>query len=284
MRVGRLVLVVATLVAILVFPLALRDAVQALRLPSAYAAPGVADADGRLYQNGNNNDNNGNNNNNNNDNGSGNNDDDDDDDNNNNNNNNESSDNDDEDNDNVVCYESLNSNEEVPCDFVDNANDNIYYPPAPAPAPAPPAPAPVASSRDCFAAGQTGEVKLIVSGGAISVRAVGPGLPAAAWIGLDAVDPGSVPPPPDGATVLDSIVWNMNSGAGCEGGAAGQVTGAVNLGIRYEIPADKSKLQIVRLEGGQWVEVDTVPDPDPNNPYISATIQETGTYAVIQQP
>ena len=62
MRVGRLVLVVATLIAILAFPLMLRDAVTALQLPSAYAAPNVADAGGRVYQDGNNNDNGGNNN------------------------------------------------------------------------------------------------------------------------------------------------------------------------------------------------------------------------------
>jgi hypothetical protein len=275
MRVGRLALVVATLVAILVFPLALRDAVQALRLPSAYAAPGVVDADGRVYQNGNNNGNDND--------GGGNNDDDDDDDN--RNDNNDESDNEGEDNDNeVICYENLNSNEEVPCGFEDN--DNYYAPPAPAPsAPsAPAAPAPIASNRSCFSAGQTGEVKLILSGGSISVRAVGPGLPQSAWIALDAVDPGSVPTPPAGATVLDSLVWNMSSGAGCDGGAAGQVTGAVNLGIPYTISADKSKLQIVRLQGGQWVEVPTVPDPSPSNSYISATVQETGTYAVIQKP
>lgn len=271
MRVGRLALVVATLVAILVFPLALRDAVQALRLPSAYAAPGITDAEGRLYQNGNNNGNDND--------GGGNNDDDDDDDDNRNDNNDES-DNEGEDNENYdVCYESMNSNEEVPCDFDDNDND-YYYPPAPAPAPAP---APV-STRDCFSAGQTGDVTLNLDGGSVAVRVVNAGLPSSVWIGVDPVNPGSVPPPPGGATVLDSLVWNIGSGAGCDGGGAAQMPGAVNLGIRYFVSADKSKLQIVRLAGGQWVEVPTVPDPSPTNPYISATIQETGTYAVIQKP
>lgn len=283
MRIGRLVLVVATLVAILVFPLVLKDAVQALKLPSAYAAQNMADAGGRLYQNGNNNGNN-------NDNGSGNNDSNDDNDNNNDGSgdgdDNESSDNEgeSEDNDNAVCYESLNSNEEVPCDFDDNGNDN-YYAPAPAPAPAAPAaPAPQANNR-CFAAGETGNVTLNLSGGAVAVRVVGPGLPQAAWIELANVnDLASVPAPPAGATLLDTMVWRINSGAGCNSGAAGQITGDVNLGITYNVSANKSRLQIVMLQNGQWMEVPTSPDPDPNNPYISATIRNTGTYAVIQKP
>jgi hypothetical protein len=269
------------MVAILVFPLLFRDALQALRLPSAYAASNTADAGGRVYQNGNNNDNNDDNNNDNN----GSNDDDDDDDvDNDNNNNNDSSDNDDEDNDNVVCYTNLNDNDEVPCDFDTTNNDNYYTPPAPAPA----APAPPASSasadRRCFAPGETGDVSLMLNGGSVVVRVVSPGLPQGTWIELDDVDPSTIPTPPGGAVLLGSMVWRMDSGSGCEAGASGQVTGAVNLGIPYNISADKSKLQIVRLEGGQWVEVTTVPDPSPNNPYISSTVQTTGTYAVIQKP
>ncbi|MCC7366784.1 MAG: hypothetical protein IT306_00055 [Chloroflexi bacterium] len=291
MRIGRLVLVVATLVAILVFPLVLKDAVQALKLPSAYAAQSMADAGGRLYQNGNNNDNDDGDNDDG-DNDDGNNDGDDDNDNNNDGSgdgdDNESNDNEgeSEDNDNAVCYESLNSNEEVPCDFDDNGNDN-YYAPAPAPAPAAPsasAPAPQANNR-CFAAGETGNVTLNLSGGAVAVRVVGPGLPQSSWIELTNVnDLGSIPAPPSGATLLDTMVWNINSGAGCSSGAAGQISGDVNLGITYSVSANKSKLQIVMLQNGQWMEVPTVPDPDANNPYISATIRNTGTYAVIQKP
>lgn len=281
MRIGRLVLVVATLVAILVFPLVLKDAIQAFKLPSAYAAPNTADAGGRVYQNGNNNDD---------DDGGNNDDDDDDDDDNDNNGDTENNDNDEEDNDNVVCYENLNDNEEVPCDFDDNdnydgdGNDNYYAPPA-----APAAPAPSASSssssRRCFSSGETGNVSLMLSGGSVVIRVVSPGLPQGAWVGLETVtDTSGIPTPPGGATMFDSMIWRLNSGAGCDGGGAGQVIGAVNLGIPYSIPADKSKLQIVYLQNGQWVEVPTSPDPDPNNPYISATVQNTGIYAVIQKP
>ena len=116
MRVGRLILVVSTLVTILVFPLLLRDAVQALRLPSAYAAPSFFDPAGRVYQNGNNDD-----------------DEDGSDD------NNDESDNEGEDNDNdaVECFVNLNDNEPFPCDFQENDND--YVPPAEPYDPGPPA-------------------------------------------------------------------------------------------------------------------------------------------------
>lgn len=278
MRIGRLVLVVATLVTILVFPLMLRGAAGSLTLPSAYAASTPADAGGRVYQNGNNNDN-GNND-----------DDDDDDDDDNENNNNESEDNENEsgDNDNVVCYENLNDNDEVPCDFDDNDNwdnDNYYSPPSYTPPAAAPAPAPSASPMSrCFAPGESGHVSLMLNGGSVVVRVVPPGMPQGTWIRLSDVEPSTIPAPPGGAVLLGSMVWRMDSGAGCEGAADGQVVGDVNLGIPYNISADKSKLQIVYLQNGQWVEVNTVPDPSPTNPYISSTIRNTGVYAVIQKP
>ena len=136
MRVGRLILVVATLVTILLFPLLVKDAVQALRLPSAYAAPSFFDTGGRVFQNGNFNDPN--------------NDDDDDA----NNENDDESDNEGEDNENegVECFVSLNDNEPVPCDFQENDNDAVVPPPAVG-APGAPASGPVPAGRRCFAAG-----------------------------------------------------------------------------------------------------------------------------------
>ena len=90
--------------------------------------------------------------------------------------------------------------------------------------------------------------------------------------------------PLPGATLLDSLVWRVDGGSPCDGPVAGQLQGDVNLGIPYNVSANKAKLQIVLLQGGQWVEIPTVPDPSPTNPYISATIRNTGTYAVIQKP
>lgn len=286
MRVGRLLLVVATLVTILVFPLMLRDAVTALKLPSAYAAPATADVGGRVYQDGNNNGND-------NDNNDGNNDPNNDDNDNRNGNNgsnsiNNANDNndDDEDNDNYACYESLNSNEEVPCDDGDNSdgNDN-YYAPAPAPN-NPPAPAPsAASDARCFSTGENGQVVLNLSGGSVVLSVVGPGLPSSSRVGLETVsDPSAIAAPPGGAMMLDALLWRVTATSGCSGSATGQISGAVNLGVPYNVSADKSKLQIVYLQGGQWVEVPTVADPDPSKPYISATIQNAGIYAVIQKP
>jgi hypothetical protein len=266
MRVGRLILVVSTLVAILVFPLLLRDAVQALRLPSAYAAPSFFDPAGRVYQNGNNDD-----------------DDDDSDD------NNDESDNEGEDNENedLECFVNLNDNEPVPCDFQEN--DNEFVPPPAEAAPPAPAAAPASgfqpASMQCFAAGATGEVTLILEGGSVTVRVVGAGFPSTAWVSLDDIeDLTGIPGPPAGATVLDRMIWRVDAGSGCDGPAIGQFPAAANLGIPYNVSADKSKLQIVILKNGVWVEVPTSPDPNPSNPYISATIQETGIYAVIQKP
>lgn len=266
MRIGRSLLVIGTLVTIMLFPLLVRDALQALRLPSAYAAANAFDPSGRVYQNGNFQD-------------------DDDDDDGGNNENNDESDNEGEDNDNgVECYLNLNENEPVPCDFEDNDND-VVYPPEPAPAPAPPPAQPDQQVSRCYDVQEVGDVRLTLPGGTIRILVVPTsGFPSATRVTLRAVDPSTVPAPPGGATVLDSLVWAIDAQNGCDGPGIGQLPSPVNLGIPYNVPADKSKLQIVRLEAGQWVNVDTVPDPDPNNPYISSTIQTAGTYAVIQRP
>jgi hypothetical protein len=267
MRVGRLILVVSTLVTILIFPLLLRDAVQALRLPSAYAAASIFDPGGRVYQNGNSDNDNNND-------GSG-------------SDNDDQSDNEGEDNDNVECFASLNDNEPVPCDFEDNDNDFV---PPPAPA-APSAPAPSAGggfqpvSRRCFGPSETGELTLLLEGGSVAIRVVNAGFPQGTWVSLDDIeDLSGIPGPPAGATMLDRMIWRVDAGNGCDGAAVNPLPAAVNLGVAYNVSANKSKLQVVLLKNGVWQEVPTVPDPDPNKPYISATIQETGLYAVIQKP
>ena len=266
MRVGRLILVVSTLVTILIFPLLLRDAVQSLRLPSAYAASSFFDPGGRVYQNGNNDDDDGNND----DDGGG--DDNDD-----------QSDNEGEDNENVECFINLNDNEPVPCDFEDNDND--VPPPPDSAAPAAPAPGggfQPASGR-CFSAGETGELTLYLEGGSVTIRVVNAGFPQGTRASLDDIeDLSGIPAPPAGATMLDRMIWRVDAQSSCDGAAVNPLPAAVNLGVAYMVSADKSKLQIVILKNNVWQEVPTVPDPV--NPYISATIQETGIYAVIQKP
>jgi hypothetical protein len=273
MRIGRLVLVVATLVTILVFPILLRDALSALRLPNVYAAPGALDQGGRVYQNGNNGDDDNDNNND----GSG---DDDD----------EDNSNDDSGNENVECFNNLNDNDPVPCNFNGNGNANGNFD-APVSdgndngAAPPPVSGFVPPSRRCFDVQEVGDIRLILSGGSITVQVVPPaGFSQITWVELDDVDPATVPAPPAGSTLLDTLVWRMDGGSPCDGPALGQLPGAVNLGIPYNVSANKSKLQIVYLRNGIWEEVPTAPDPDPANPYISATIRDTGVYAVIQKP
>jgi hypothetical protein len=291
MRAGRLLLVVATLVTIIVFPVLLRDGMRTFQMPNAYAAASTQDFGGRLYQNGNSNNNNDNNNNGNgngNSNSNSNN-------NNNNDNNNNGNGNDNSNNNNDNSNNNGNSNNNNDNSFDNgngnsndngNANDNSFVPPPPPPPPPSSSggSSNVSNSR-CFGAHETGLVHIDVSGGSVNVRVVPDApLPQGTRIELDAVDPATVPAPTGGATFLDNFVWQMQATSPCDGGSVSTLPGAVNLAIPYTITANKSKLQIVLLRNGAWEEVPTVPDPDPNHPYISATIHDTGTYAVIQKP
>jgi hypothetical protein len=274
MRVGRLILIVATLLTILVFPLLIKDAIQALRLPSAYAAPNMFDSSGRVYQNGNTNDNG----NTNNDNRGGNNDDDDNDNRNGNNDNDDESDNEgeeDDGNDNVECFANLNSNEEVPCDFEDNGNqsdggrhsgESLNRP------------------TKCFDAREVGVVQLGTGNFDVTVQV----MPHSSFnqttrLTLKKVDaPGAI----SGGTLVDSVVYELRAQSSCDGVDIGTLPNLANMGITYNVTGsvDKAKLQIVRWTGSAWENVDTVPDPVAGNPYVSATVSMAGTYALIQKP
>jgi hypothetical protein len=263
MRLGRLILVVATLVTILVFPLVARDALQTVRMPSAYAASPGLDPAGRAYQD---------------------NDDDDDDD---DNDNDDESDNEGEsgDNDNVACYRNLNSNEEVPCDFDDNDNDGTYT---------------VRRSSEsvgrsgesvnrptkCFDTREVGVVQLGTGSFDVTVQV----MPHSSFgqttrLTLKRLDPSSQPAV-TGGTLVDSVVYELKAQSSCDGADINPLPNLVNMGIVYNVPnaVDKSKLQIVRWSGSAWTNVDTVPDPVAGNPYVSATINMAGTYALIQKP
>jgi hypothetical protein len=272
MRLGRLSLVVATLIAILVFPLVARDALQTLPSPNAHAASVGLDPADQVYQN---------------DDDDGDDDDDDDDD---DNDNDDESDNEGEDNDNDddddACYLNLNSNEEVPCDFEDNDNfdddnDNVVV-------------RQVVTRRSdesvnrptkCFDAREVGVVQLGTGSYDVTVSVMPhSSLNQTTRLTLRSLNPTSVPAV-TGGTLVDSVVYQLDAQAGCDGAAIGTLPNLVNMGIVYNVtnPVDKSRLQIVRLEGGSWVNVDTVPDPVPGNPYVSATINMAGTYALIQR-
>jgi hypothetical protein len=100
---------------------------------------------------------------------------------------------------------------------------------------------------------------------------------------LRRVDPGSVPAVP--GSLVDRVVFSLDAQSSCDGAAINPLPNLVNMGIVYNVPVavDKARLQIVRLEGGSWVNVDTVPDPVAGNPYVSGTINTAGTYALIQR-
>ena len=103
---------------------------------------------------------------------------------------------------------------------------------------------------------------------------------------LRALDPATVPAPGAAGTLVDSVVFALDAQAACDGEAIGTLPNTVNMGIVYNVvPAvDKSKLQIVKLEGSTWTNVATVPDPVAGNPYVSTSIMSAGTYALIQKP
>jgi len=272
MRTGRLILVAATLVTVLVFPILAHDALNAFKSPNAYASAAVADQAGRTYANGNNNNNNnGNDNNGNGNNGK---------DNNNGNDNNG--------NDNVACFQDLNSNEEVPCDFNTNGNDNRartkgndnrgrrFAAPAES----------VNRPTKCFDTRELGVVQLGTGTYDVTIQV----MPQSSFgettrLTLRPFDP-ATQPAVTGGTLLDTVMFQVDAQSGCNGASIGTLPNAVNLGITYNVPStvDKSRLQIVRWNGSAWTNVTTVPDPTPGNPYISSTITEAGTYAVIQRP
>jgi len=89
-----------------------------------------------------------------------------------------------------------------------------------------------------------------------------------------------------GGTLVDSVMFQLDAQSSCDGAHITTLPNLVNMGIIYNVTGtvDKSKLQIVRLEGSSWVNVDTVPDPTPGNPYVSTTTGTAGTYALIQKP
>ena len=266
MRLGRLVLVVATLVTILVFPLVARDALQTLRMPNVYAQSVGSDPAGTVLQNDDD-------------------EDDDDGDEDNDNNGDDESDNEGEDNDNddVECYRSLNSNEEVPCDFDTDDDDNgttTVTRRAEARGES------VNRPTKCFDTREVGVVQLGTGSFDVTVQV----MPHSSFnqttrLTLRSLAPSSVPAP-TGGTLVDSVVYALDAQSSCDGAAINPLPNLVNMGIVYNVPnvLDKSKLQIVRLEGGAWVNVDTVPDPVAGNPYVSTTINTAGTYALIVRP
>jgi len=102
---------------------------------------------------------------------------------------------------------------------------------------------------------------------------------------LKSIDPSSAPAV-SGGTLVDSVVFSLDAQSGCDGAPIAPLPNNVNLGIVYNVPTavDKTKLQIVRWTGSAWSNIDTVPDPVAGNPYVSATINQPGTYALIQKP
>jgi hypothetical protein len=251
MRLGRLMLVVATLVTILVFPIVARDALQTVGMPRAYASAVGRDPTGAVYKDNGNDD--------------------------------DESDNENVsgDNDNVTCWESLNSNEEVPCHFdnrngnfggrhrvvVHRSNESVNRP------------------TKCFDAREVGVVQLGTGSFDVTVQV----MPHSSFnqttrLTLSRINP-SDGPAVSGGTLVDSVMFRVRAQSSCDGLDINPLPNLANMGIVYNVPSavDKSRLQIVLWNGSSWQNVDTVPDPVAGNPYVSTTINTAGIYALIQR-
>jgi len=103
---------------------------------------------------------------------------------------------------------------------------------------------------------------------------------------LSKLDPASQPAI-TGGTLVDSVIFQLRAQSSCDGADINPLPNLVNLGITYNVPTavDKSKLQIVLWQGGAWTPVaSTTPDPIAGNPYVSASVNTAGIYALIQKP
>jgi len=255
-------LTLLTFAVLAVLPLFISARLTTQPTPSAYADVQVAGARGdRLNANKNNNNNNNQNGNNNN-NGNSNNNNNGNSNNNNNGNSNDNSNNNDNGNGNG------NDNTRVRHVVVRQPNESVNRP------------------TKCFDAREVGVVQLGTGSYDVTVTV----MPHSSFnqttrLTLRPLDPSSVQAV-TGGTMIDSVVFQLDAQSSCDGAAIGTLPNLVNLGIIYNVTnaVDKTKLQIVRLEGSSWVKVETVPDPTPGNPYVSATVNMAGTYALIQVP
>lgn len=138
---------------------------------------------------------------------------------------------------------------------------------------------PATQAGRCFAVGQSGALTLILEGGTVTLNVVsGSTFPRDSRVTLGKVDPASVPATP--GPRVDEIVFEIRAQEGCDGSMVGELPADANLGVSYRVPADKAALRLARLDGSQWVDVPTVPDPI--NPYVSATVRRTGVYVLYQ--
>jgi hypothetical protein len=200
----------------------------------------------------------------------------------------EDNDDDNEDNEDNDDNEDENDNDDDGGDEDDNDNDDDGdAPPPPPPPPPPAAPAdagpPPTTVSECYGPGQTGPISLFLPGGSVTATVVPASpFPSTTRLTLERVDPVSAPGTP--GPRLDDILFNVRAQDGCDGGEISQLPAGVNLGVSYSVGADKSRLRFAIFENGQWVNVPTVADPNPGNPFISATINRAGGYTVYQAP
>ncbi len=129
----------------------------------------------------------------------------------------------------------------------------------------------------CLSAG--GQLTLIMDGANAAIRNVS----GSVNVTLKRADASSVPATP--GPRLGNIVFEVSGGA-CGGGLGTNLPQEVNLGVSYESRLasglNEANLVLARLEAGQWVPAAKGAADAPNN-FVSATIQQGGTYTVYQK-
>lgn len=164
----------------------------------------------------------------------------------------------------------------------ENGNDNeAHRPPRHLPPPPPPPPPGVVAF--CYAGGESGALGLALDGGTATLTVVPTStFPRGSRVTLAKRDPSAAAGLP--GPLVGGIVFDLRAQDGCDGNALAELLADANLGLSYGGPATGARLRIALLDGSRWIDVPTVPDPNPGNPYVSATIRRTGTYALYQAP
>jgi hypothetical protein len=136
---------------------------------------------------------------------------------------------------------------------------------------APPlAPVAAAPANPCLAPGQQASLVQASSTAVVTVFS------SPMRVRLQPVDPATVGNP---GNRLGDAVFSVTVER-CEGGPLAEPVPQINLGFSYTAPADKARLRIAMLQGGQLVDLPTAADPVAN--YISATIDaRSGVFAVV---
>ena len=99
---------------------------------------------------------------------------------------------------------------------------------------------------------------------------------------LRSLDPASVPA--ISGSRVDSIAFQLGARRELAGVATGQLPNNANMRITDNAMrrSTRPRCRPCGSRGASWMNVDTVTDPVPDNPYVPATLNRAATHALIQ--